>query len=134
MFDFESLSSRLSPRLLSIFRIVTAFLFIPHGAQKLFGVPDTTKASIELFSLMGLVGALEFFGGLFILCGLFTRPVAFLLSGQMAFAYFIAHAPKGFWPILNGGELAVLYCFVFLYLVSAGGGAWSLDRLFRSRS
>ena len=134
MVDFQSLSSRLSPRLLSILRIVTAFLFIPHGAQKLFGVPDMTKASIELFSLMGLAGALEFFGGLFILCGLFTRPVAFLLSGQMAFAYFIAHAPKGFWPILNGGELAVLYCFVFLYLVSAGGGAWSLDRLFRSRS
>ena len=134
MVDFQSLNSLLSPVLLSILRIVTAFLFIPHGAQKLFGVPDTTKASIELFSLMGLAGALEFFGGLFILCGLFTRPVAFLLSGQMAFAYFIAHAPKGFWPILNGGELAVLYCFVFLYLVSAGGGAWSLDRLFRSRS
>jgi putative oxidoreductase len=78
---------------------------------------------------MGLAGILEFFGGLFILLGLFTRPVAFLLSGQMAVAYFMAHAPEGFWPVLNHGELAVLYCFIFLYLSLAGGGPWSLDRV-----
>ena len=112
-------------------RIVTGFLFIPHGSQKLFSFPDTSKAAVEWFSLMGLAGALEFFGGLFILFGMFTRPVAFLLSGQMAFASFMAHASKAFWPILNRGELAVFYCFVFLYLVAAGGGAWSLDRLFK---
>ena len=131
MFDFESFCKRWSLRLLSILRVVTAFLFMQHGAQKLFGFPGPDKSPVELFSLMGVAGVLEFFGGLLILIGLFSRPVAFLLSGQMAVAYFMAHAPKGFWPILNNGELAVLYCFVFLYFAAAGGGPWSVDRLLR---
>lgn len=133
MFGIESLYKRWSLRLLSILRVVTAFLFMEHGAQKLFGFPGPDKAPVELFSLMGMAGILEFFGGLLVLLGLFTRPVAFLLSGQMAVAYFMAHAPKGFWPILNQGELAVLYCFVFLYLFAAGGGSWSVDRFLRKR-
>ena len=133
MFGIESLYKRWSLRMLSILRVVTAFLFMEHGAQKLFGFPGPDKAPVELFSLMGVAGILEFFGGLLVLLGLFTRPVAFLLSGQMAVAYFMAHAPKGFWPILNNGELAVLYCFVFLYLFAAGGGSWSVDRLLRKR-
>ena len=135
MIDFATLSSSWSLRLLSILRIVTGFLFMQHGAQKLFGVLVVPpKGAVELFSLLGLAGVLEFFGGLFILLGLFTRPVAFILSGLMAVAYFMAHAPKGFWPVLNKGELAVLYCFVFLYLAAAGGGPWSLDHLRGKRS
>jgi putative oxidoreductase len=127
--------SKWSPRLLSIMRIVTALLFMQHGAQKLFGVPaDPAKVPVDLFSLMGLAGVLEFFGGLLILLGLFTRPVAFLLAGEMAVAYFMAHAPEGFWPLLNRGELAALYCFVFLYLAATGGGPWSGDHQLRQRS
>jgi putative oxidoreductase len=118
-----------APRLQSLFRIVAAFLFIQHGGQKLFGFPIASQNPPDLLSLIGLAGILEFFGGLLLLLGLFTRPVAFLLSGLMAFAYFIAHVPRGFWPIANGGELAALYCFAFLYLAAAGGGTWSLDKL-----
>lgn len=124
--------ARLEPRLLSVLRIITGFLFMAHGAQKLFGFPGAGQgARPQLLSLFGIGGILEFFGGLLILLGLFTRPVAFILCGMMAVAYFMAHAPGGFWPIINRGELAVLYCFVFLYLAVAGGGAWSLDRLLR---
>lgn len=118
-----------APRILSVMRAVAAFLFLAHGAQKLFGLPVPPASQPELWSLIGLAGILEFFGGLLVLLGLWTRPVAFVLSGQMAVAYFMAHAPRGFWPIANHGELAVLYCFVFFYLAFAGGGAWSLDRL-----
>jgi putative oxidoreductase len=100
-----------------------------HGGQKIFGFPAPQRHEFDLFSLFGAAGVLELFGGFLILVGLFTRPVAFVLSGLMAFAYFIAHAPKDFWPILNGGELAVMYCFVFLYLFVAGGGEWSIDAL-----
>jgi len=124
------------PRALSLLRIVVAFMMLQHGAQKLFGVltpppaPGApTPPQFELLSLVGVAGALEFFGGLLLLLGLFTRPTAFILSGLMAVAYFMAHAPQGFWPILNKGELAVLYSFVFLYLAAAGGGPWSVDRL-----
>jgi putative oxidoreductase len=117
-----------SPHLLSLLRIITAFLFMEHGGMKLLGYP-APMGDIALFSLMGLAGVLELFGGLLILIGLFTRPVAFILSGEMAFAYFMAHAPNGFWPVLNHGEAAVLYCFIYLYLAAAGGGPWSLDRL-----
>jgi putative oxidoreductase len=103
-----------------------------HGAQKLFGFLATEPgAAVPLLSLRGVGGVLEFFGGLLILLGLFTRPMAFILAGEMAVAYFMAHAPQGFWPIQNQGEKAVLYCFVFLYLCAAGGGAWSLDHLWR---
>lgn len=118
------------PRALALLRIVTAYLFIPHGTAKLFGVPHQAMFDgLTLMSLMGLAGILETFGGLLILVGLFTRPVAFVLCGFMAVAYFMAHASQGhvLLPMLNQGELAVLYCFVFLYFVFAGAGAWSLD-------
>jgi putative oxidoreductase len=123
--------SRYTPVLLSILRIVVAFLFIEHGAQKLLGVPGAGDHRVELMSLMGLAGVLELFGGALVLLGLFTRPGAFVLSGEMAFAYFMAHAPQGFWPVLNHGEAAVFYCFTFLYFSAAGGGPWSLDRALR---
>jgi putative oxidoreductase len=117
-----------SARLLSLLRIVAAFLFMAHGIQKLFGWPASEpQKTVELMSLFGLAGVLETFGGLLLLLGLFTRPVAFVLAGEMAVAYFMAHAPRGFWPILNRGELPVLFCFLFLYLAAAGGGPWSLD-------
>lgn len=118
-----------APRLLSVLRIVSGFLFMAHGMQKLLGFPAPFPMDVKLFSLLGAAGALELFGGALLLVGLFTRPVAFILSGEMAFAYFIGHAPKALcWPVLNGGDAAVLFCFVFLYLAVAGGGAWSLDR------
>ena len=103
----SQLESTWAPRLLSTLRIVVGFLFLQHGSQKLFAFPG--GEAVELMSLMGVAGVLEFFGGLLILIGLFTRPVAFILSGQMAVAYFMVHAPQGFWPVLNQGELAALY-------------------------
>ncbi|NHI00521.1 MULTISPECIES: DoxX family protein [Oceanimonas] len=116
------------PRVLSLVRMVSAFLFMQHGAQKILGFPAPARAPFELFSLSGAAGVLELFGGALLLVGLFTRPVAFVLSGLMAFAYFMVHHPQGFWPLNNGGELAIMFCFVFFYLVFAGGGSWSLDR------
>ena len=113
-------------RLLSVLRIVGAFLFIAHGTQKLWGVP-AGNAVDDLLTLRGIAGVLEVFGGALVLVGWLTRPVAFILSGEMAVAYFLRHAPRGFWPILNGGELAALYCFLFLYLAASGGGSWSVD-------
>ncbi len=121
------------PRVLSILRIVTAFLFMQHGAQKIFGFPAEQRYPFELLSQSGVAGVLELFGGLLLLIGLFTRPVAFLLSGLMAFAYFLVHAPQDFWPLNNGGELAALFSFVFLYLWTAGGGAWSVDNLLKGK-
>jgi len=116
------------PWLLSLLRIMTALLLLQHGTAKLFGFPNVAMFDgLKLFSLVGTAGILEFFGGLLLLVGFLTRGVAFILSGEMAFAYFLAHAHKSFFPILNGGELAVLYCFVLLYLAAAGGGALSLD-------
>jgi len=130
MSKMNTLCLQWSPRLLSVLRIVTAFLFIQHGSMKLLGFPPSEAiAGVKLFSLIGFAGVLELFGGLMVLLGLFTRPVAFILSGEMAFAYFMAHAPRGLYPMLNHGELAVLYCFVFLYLAVAGGGVWSIDRI-----
>jgi len=119
------MSQPLSSITLGLLRITSAFLLVPHGAQKLFGFLGGTQR--ELFSQMGLAGVLEFFGGLLLLVGFMTRPVAFLLSGMMAVAYFQVHFGRDFWPLLNKGELAVLYCFVFLFLAAAGGGAWSID-------
>src|SRR5215207_9396795 len=134
MADLNSFYASWTPRLLSVLRIIAGFLFIAHGAQKLFGFLAPPGAPTPpLFSLIGVGGVLEFFGGLLFLVGLFTRPVAFILSGMMAVAYFMAHAPGGFWPLQNKGELAVLYCFVFLFFSAAGGGEWSLDRLLRRR-
>ncbi len=119
-----------SPRLLGLLRIILGFLYIQHGTAKLFGVPHVAMFDgLQLFSLMGAAGVLELVGGALLLIGLFTRPVAFILSGQMAVAYFLMHAPAAFLPILNGGEMAVMYCFTFLYLAAAGGGAYSLDAM-----
>jgi putative oxidoreductase len=126
-----------SPRVLSVLRIITGFLFLWHGTQKLFNFPPMPPmppgTPAPPFAFLVFAGILEFFGGLLILIGLFTRPVAFILSGMMAVAYFMGHASSGFLPLVNGGELAALYCFVFLYFVFAGGGAWSLDRLIWKR-
>jgi putative oxidoreductase len=117
-----------TPRILGILRIIVGFLFLQHGAAKLLGVPHIAMFDgLPLVSLMGLAGVLELGGGVLVLLGLFTRPVAFILSGQMAVAYFMAHAPQGFLPIQNQGELAVVYCFVFLYFAVAGAGAFSID-------
>jgi len=117
-----------SSELLSVLRFVTAFLYMLHGTQKLFAFPlSASGTTVALVSLPGAAGVVEIVGGLLILLGLFTRPAAFICSGEMAAAYFIAHAPRGLLPIHNGGELPVLFCFVFLYLAGAGGGAWSLD-------
>ena len=116
-----------SPRLLGVLRIVTALLFMEHGAQKLLGFPPSDHGSPELFSLLGVAGILELVGGFFLLIGLFTRPIAFVLAGEMAVAYWMAHAPKSIYPALNGGDAAILYCFIFLYLVAAGPGAFSVD-------
>jgi putative oxidoreductase len=116
----------------SLLRVVTGLMFWQHGAQKLFGWLDGRQVQ-DLASLMGLAGVLEFFGGLLIIMGLFTRPVAFILSGEMAFAYFIRHAPQALWPIQNRGEAAVLFCFTFLFFAAHGAGRYSLDALFRRR-
>jgi putative oxidoreductase len=117
-----------TPRILGILRIIIGFLFLQHGTAKLLGLPHVAMFDgLQLFSLIGLAGILELVGGLLIMVGLLTRITAFILSGEMAFAYFMAHAPHGFLPILNNGELAVVYCFVFLYLSFAGAGAYSID-------
>jgi putative oxidoreductase len=119
-----------TPRILGILRIIVGFLYLQHGAAKLLGIPHIAMFDgIQLVSLLGLAGILELGGGLLILVGLFTRPAAFILSGEMAVAYFMAHAPHGLLPILNQGELAVVYCFVFLYFSFAGAGAYSIDAM-----
>lgn len=123
--------SGLSPQVRSLLRIVAGFTFSLHGFQKVLGLFGGTKA--ELFSLVWVAGWLELAGGLLILAGLYTRPVAFILCGQMAVAYFMAHHPQGWLPIQNRGELAVLYCFVFLYFAVAGPGPLSLDRVIRRK-
>jgi putative oxidoreductase len=123
-----------APELLSVLRVVAALLFIEPGAAKLFAFPVAVMpggGTAPIGSLPGVAGVLEVVGGVLLLLGLFTRPVAFVLSGEMAVAYFMGHAPHGFWPILNHGELAIVFCFVFLYLSAAGAGRWSLDALRR---
>jgi putative oxidoreductase len=126
--QFASLCTTWSPRLLSILRIMSGLLFMQHGTAKFLGIPVVPQlANTPLTSLSGIAGVVELVGGALLVIGLFTRPVAFLSSGLMAFAYFMAHAPSDFYPIVNAGELAILYCFVFLYLAFAGGGPWSVD-------
>jgi putative oxidoreductase len=128
----DSFHTTWTPRILSVMRIVVGFLIIAHGAQKLFGfLAPPGMPGPALLSQIGIGGLLEFFGGGLLLIGLFTRPVSFILSGMLAVAYFQMHAPGGFWPLQNKGELAVLYCFVFLFISVAGGGEWSVDRLLR---
>ena len=124
------LPSSWAPQLLALLRIVSAYLFLLHGTAKLLGAPHVEMFdNLALFSLTGLAGVLELVGGVLLLIGLLSRPVAFVLSGEMAFAYFIGHASRGtpHLPLLNGGESAVLFCFVFLYLAAAGPGAWAVD-------
>lgn len=119
-----------TPSILSALRIVAGFMFMAHGTQKLIGFPAPIPgAAAELPTLILAAGIMEAVGGVLLLVGLLTRPVAFLLSGEMAFAYFLQHAPAGFWPLLNAGELAALYCFLFLYFAAAGPGPFSLDAL-----
>jgi putative oxidoreductase len=125
-----------APYLLSVLRIVTAFLFMQYGTTKVFAFPAAVMpggGTAAVGSLAWVAGVLEAFGGLLLLLGLFTRPVAFVLSGEMAFAYFIGHAPEGLWPVLNQGAPAVFYCFLFLYLSAAGPGPWSLDARLRRK-
>jgi putative oxidoreductase len=120
--------------LLGLLRLITGFLFIQFGTAKLFAFPGPLSpdgSTVEPMSLMGLAGMLELLGGALLLAGLFTRPVAFILSGEMAFAYFIGHASQGFWPVLNQGTSAVLFCFLFLYFSAAGPGAFALSNLLR---
>jgi putative oxidoreductase len=127
----EILNHQWSERMLSVLRIIVGLLFLEHGLAKLFDFPHPPNhVAYALLTINpGLQGLIELIGGLLLALGLFTRPVAFILSGDMAFAYFMAHAPRGFFPLLNGGELAIVYCFLFLYYAVAGGGAWSLDHV-----
>jgi putative oxidoreductase len=130
------MTSDTKPYALTALRVVTGFLFFQHGYPKLFGsLPGSGDAerAAEFLSIIWVSGLLEVVGGLLILAGLLTRPVAFILAGEMAVAYFWRHMPQGFWPGSNRGELAALYCFVFLYLFSAGGGPWSVDGWLRRR-
>jgi putative oxidoreductase len=123
---------RWTPQILSLLRFVAGFCFLWHGSMKLLHYPPGMEG-IPLLSLMGLAGVLELVGGALVCIGLFTKPVAFVLSGEMAFAYFMAHAPHGPLPAMNGGDAAVLYCFVFLYLSAADGGPISVDAMLRKR-
>jgi putative oxidoreductase len=120
----------LAPQLFAVLRIVAAVVFMQNGSMKLFAFPigmPPNNGTAVLMSQMGLAGVLELFGGFLILIGLFTRPVAFILAGEMAVAYFQGHFPRGFWPVVNQGTPAILYCFYFLYLSAAGAGIWSVD-------
>jgi putative oxidoreductase len=117
-----------APRALSVLRIITGLMIIEHGMAKLLGWPVVAAfAQLKLFSLLGLAGTIELVGGALLILGLFTQPVAFILSGEMAVAYFMVHAPRSFFPLINGGSLAIIYCFACLYLSTAGGGPWSVD-------
>jgi putative oxidoreductase len=124
--------SDLTPYGLSVLRIVTGLLFVGHGVQKLFDFPASGHGAVPLFSLVGFAGSLELVGGFLILIGLFTRPAAFILAGEMAVAYWTVHAMKSFFPPVNGGDAAILFCFLFLYFVVAGAGAWSADAVLMS--
>jgi len=123
------------PELRSVLRIMAGFMFMLSGTTKLFAFPSAGHhgGTVELFSQMGLAGVLETFGGFLLMIGLFTRPVAFLVAGEMAVAYFQAHLPRSFWPTVNGGVTAALYCFIWLYFSAAGAGPWSIDARLRRR-
>ncbi len=126
----------MAPKLLSLLRIAAAFTFTLHGMMKLFAFPKGMMpghGGVPLFSEIGLAGILETFGGLSLLLGFWTRPIAFLLSGEMAVAFFQVHLPRNLWPVLSGGELAYLYCFVWFYISAAGAGPWSIDHLLMRR-
>jgi len=128
----ETTAQSWAPRLLSVLRIVAGLLFIEHGTSKLLGFPAGGETgTVALFSLVGLSAVLELVGGVLLTLGLFTRITAFILSGEMAVAYFMVHAPSSFFPLINRGEPAILYCFLFLYIAAAGAGPWSIDALRR---
>ena len=128
----EELATAWTPRMLSILRIVSGLVFWQHGVQKLLQFP-AARPPPEIYSLSWFAGLIELVFAPLLIVGLFTRPVAFLLAGEMAFAYWIGHAPRGFYPSVNGGNLAIMYCFVFLYLAVAGGGIWSADEALRRK-
>jgi putative oxidoreductase len=128
MSDLIKLQSEWEPRVLSILRIMVGLLFMEHGLAKLFGFP-TAALHPAMFQLLWFAGVIEAGGGLLLALGLFTSPVAFIMSGEMAVAYFYSHAARNFFPMINGGDAAILYCFIFFYIFVAGGGAWSMDRL-----
>ena len=128
--NMDAIATAWAPRLLSVLRIVTGLLFLQHGTAKHLKFPAVPMfAKMEPVSMLGAAGMIEIVGSLLLIVGLLTRTTAFVLSGFMAVAYFMAHAGRGFYPILNGGELAVLYCFVFLYTAAAGPGPWSYDAM-----
>ena len=129
----DQLQTEWAPRILSITRIVAALIFMAHGTAKLLGFPPSEFPTPEFMSLMWIGGMLEIVGGALLAIGLFTRPVAFILSGEMAVAYWMFHAPKSVFPLLNGGDAAILYCFLFLYIAFAGGGPWSVDGLLKRK-
>ena len=129
----DTLETVWAPRLLSVLRIVAALLFFEHGTTKLLGFPPSDHSGV-LLSLPWVAGVIELVGGALLIPGIFTRCVAFVLSGEMAFAYWMAHAPQSPFPVVNGGDAAILYCFVFLYLAAAGGGPWSVDALWQRRA
>jgi putative oxidoreductase len=131
--NISDAAARYAPYVLSIVRIVAALLFFEHGTSRLFGWPSPLPAP-ALFSLYWFAGAIELVGGALLAPGLFTRPAALIMSGEMAFAYFISHAPSSFFPILNRGDASILYCFIFLYIAFAGGGPWSVDALIERKS
>src|SRR5262249_23360598 len=130
----DTLETVWAPRLLSVLRIVAALLFFEHGTTKLLGFPPSDHSGVPFLSLAWVAGLIELVGGALLIPGIFTRCVAFVLSGEMAFAYWMAHAPKSPFPVANGGDAAILYCFVFLYLAAAGGGPWSVDALRRKEA
>lgn len=128
--NLEAIAAAWAPRLLSVLRIMSGLLLLQHGTGKLLKFPaGVVPANFSIATMPGYAGIIEFVCGILLVIGFFSRPAAFLASGMTAVAYFMAHAPQGFFPILNRGELAVLYCFVFLYLAAAGPGPWSVDAL-----
>jgi putative oxidoreductase len=135
MIDHQTLSTAWAPRLLAVLRIMAALLFLEHGLVKLFGFPPGAAPGPQpLLSFFGIAGLIEVVGGWLLLIGLFTRAVAFLLAGEMAVGYFTVHAPLGFYPAINAGDAAILFCFVFLYIAAAGPGAWSVDEMRAAKS
>jgi putative oxidoreductase len=130
MINEETLPNVWAPWLLAALRIMSALLFLEHGLVKVFGFPPGAAPGAQpLTSFLGIAGLIEMVGGWLLLMGLFTRPVAFVLAGEMAVGYFLVHAPLGFYPAINAGEPAILFCFIFLYLAAAGPGAWSVDEM-----
>jgi putative oxidoreductase len=133
LFEGGGWADRWRPQFLSLLRIVTALLFLSHGMSKIFGIPESSASFPSPWTLLWVAGMLELIGGTLLLIGLLTRPVALLLAGEMAVAYWMFHAPQNFWPVLNGGESAIMFCFIFLFFVFSGPGPWSVDCWWQKR-